>query len=831
MEKYYGNSWVKVIEDLDSDIHKGLYEDDCNLRRNIENNRIELPYSKGFFKLLLGVLRQRYLYVYLLFITFFFLNKFYLMGIVLSFLLIINIFFKLYNEIHKEKEIEILQNLNTSQVLVLREGIEKLVEAENLVKGDIVYFRKNSIIAADIRIIDSDNLKVDERGVTGDNLIKEKDAIKIEDKVSSIGEISNMIFRGSIIKEGSGKGIVVEVGKNTQLGKLVNIISNTNNKKDILIKSLEINLFKITLCLILVHAILILIFPGKLLDKTELFAQGVFAIGSILFPLIVLNYGKYYKKSLLEDNEIELNNFSILALIKDVKIFFMDKLGNISKKELYVEKLYTNEQIYLSNKIDSIDINIKRLIDISVLCNNAKYNGDNNFIKGDIYEVAYVKFGIDNSVYKGTLESSNRRKFQINNSFNGEIITTLNKNKKGYRANSRGKLESILECCTHILINGIEREITSEDIIKIKLADLNFSKEGLLTEAFAYRSFYYEPSKYENIESNLVFVGIIALENPLIDDAIDDINNILGEGVLPIIFTDENKLSAEFFGRKLGLVSEGEQVISGAELEYLNNEDLLKAVSKARIYCKVNPETKNKIVSLYNRDGYGFIAEGETLADLSIISLANLGIVKGKISMLLRKIGDVFIEKSSIKAFFDLKDRSKDIYESTKRGLNIYTIIMLSEIIFLNFQYLFGKGILYKEYFILMLNLFILFPILLLHSIYGKYSCMNKKVILRGTLFILIPIIAISFSKENYDVIGLVSIGGISILDTLINCKMFSKKNIKALNLFLISIFIYAVSIGVLVILNNFKFNIIEVVIEGWLLFIFLLADLIIRKW
>lgn len=831
MKKYYRSFWGEVVEDLNSNIHNGLYEEDCNLRRINENNKIDLPYSKGFLKLLLGVLGQKYIYAYLTFIILFLINKFYFMVIIFSLLLIINIIFKLHNEIRKEKEIEILQNLNTSQVLVLREGIEKLIEAENLVKGDIVYFRKNSIIAADIRIIDSENLKVDERGITGDNFIKEKDSIKIDEEVSSISEISNMLFRGTIIKEGSGRGIVVEVGKNTQLGRLVNIISNTSNKKDTIIKKLEKNLFKIIICLILLHFVLIVIFPGKLLDKIELFSQGIFAVGSIAFPFIILSCGKYYKKQILEVNEIEINNFSVLSLIKDVKIFFMDKLGNISKKKLYVDKLYTNEQIYLANKIDAKEINIKRLIDISILCNNSKYSNDNKIIKGDIYEVAYVKFGLDNTVYKGTLETENRRRFQLINSSSGEIITTLNKNKKGYRANSRGDLDKILNCCTHILINGIERELTSEDIIKIKLADLNFSKEGLLTEAFAYRSFNYEPTKYENIESNLVFVGIIALENPFVDDVVDDINSIMSEGILPIIFTDENKLSAEFFGGKLGLITEAEQIVSGVELEALTDKDMLKVVSKARIYFKVNPEIKNKIISLYNEDGYGFIAEGETLTDLSIVSLAKLGIVKGKISLLLRRIGDIFIDKSSIKAFFDIKNRAVEMDESIKRGLSIYSIIIMSEIILLNFQYFFRQGSLDREYYILLMNLFLLCPITLLNVIYGKYKYDDRRTILRGVLFILLPTIAISFSKENLGLIGFVSIGGISVLDSLINCRIFRRGNIKALNLFLVSVLIYLISIGGLIFLTGYKFNLIDIVIEGWILFIFILADLIIKKW
>lgn len=831
MEKYYSKSWIKVVEELNSDINKGLYEYDCSIRREIENNKISLPYSRGIFKLLLELVKQKYLIIYLIFIILFLLNEFYIMGAIIAILLFSNLAIKLHSEIKKEKEIELLQNLNTSQVLVLREGIERLVEAEDLVKGDIIFFRKNSIIAADIRIIESENLKVDERGVTGDNFIKEKDSIKIDYAVESISEISNMIFRGSIVKEGSGKGIVVEVGGNTQLGKLVNVISNTNNKSNFLIKNIENNIMKVVLCLLLVQAIVVLVLPGKITNKNELLAQGIFSVISIVFPFIFLYYNKSFREKVLEEDNIELNNTSAISLVNDVKIFFMDKIGNISKKELFVDKLYTNEQIYLSNKIDIADINIKRLIDISILCNNSKYNIDNKNIKGSIFEVAYVKFGEENSINKQRLEGLNRRKFELINSSDRGMATTVNKNRKGYRSNSRGNLESILSCCTHILINGIEREITSEDIMKIKLADLSFSKEGLLTEAFAYRSFNYEPSKYENVESNLVFVGIIALENPLVDDVVDDINKMIDSGVLPIIFTEESTISAEIFGRKIGLISSEDQITSGMELESLNEEELIKVVSKARIYCKVNPEIRIKIISLYNNDGYGFIAEGENLADLSIVSLANIGIVKGKVSTLLRRIGDVYTEKSSIKTFFILKNRENEIKVAVKTGLSIYAIITLAEIIYLNFQYYFLNGNLTKEYYIILMNLLLITPVILLNILCENNSYKGKKVILKGVLFALLPVVAAYFIKNSFDIIGFLFIGGITIIDTIINCNIFSRNNLKYIKLLLVTLLIYGLSLTALIMLLGFKFDLIILIIVGWILFIFTIADLIIKKW
>lgn len=832
MKSYYSNSWTKVVDSLGSNVNKGLYEYDCNLRKEEGGgNKISLPYSKGIFRLVLGMLRQKYLYVYLLLITFFILNRFNIMGVLTIFLLLFNLGFRLYHEISKEKEIEILQNLNTSQVLVLREGIERLIEAEDLVKGDIVYFRKNSLIAADIRIIESENLKVDESSVTGDRFLKDKFSTKLDSEVASVGEMNNMLFRGTVVKEGSGKGIVVEIGNNTQLGKLIRIIDNSKSKNNIIISKIEEILFKLVLCLIIVQAIFIVIFPGKLIDKKQLFAQGVFAIICILIPFIIIYYGKYIKEKILKEDGIELTNFSALNLVNDIKIFFLDKLGTITKKELYIEKLYTNEQIYRSNSIDITDINIKRLLDISLLCNNAKYNSENNWSKGNMFEVAYVKYGIENSIFKGNLERENKRKFQITTDSNQNMMTTLNKNRNGYRANSRGSLEEILNCCTHILINGIEREISSEDIMKIKLVDLNFSKEGLITEAFAYRSFNYEPSEFENIESNLVFAGIIALENPLIDDVVDDIGNIMDQGVLPIIFTDENKISSEIFGKKIGLITSSEQITTGVELESLNIEEMLKVVSRTRIYCKLNPEQRNKIVSLYNTDGYNFSIEGETLGDISLISLANVGIVKGKLSMLLKKIGDIYTYNSSIKAFFKLKEKHNEVEEGIRKGISIYVIAILSEIIFLNFKYLLTSGIVVDEYFIILMNFLMLSPIILINMIYGNDVYKGKKVFFRGTLFCIIPIVAIYFIKDNYDIIGFLLIGGMLIIDSLINCRIFKRGNLNGLKLLIITMLIYIVSLFILIMITKFTYSIIVTIVLAWLIFIFLLGDLIIKKW
>ena len=828
MEKYYTDTCFNVVSNLDSDIDRGLKEYECIVRREKENNKIDLPCSKRKLKIILEVLKEISIYVYLLFIIVYIVNDKYIMAGILNLILLVNIAFKIYDEIKYENKINLLENLNKAYVSVIREGHKRLVEIEELVKGDIVYFKKNSVIGADLRIIESENLKVNEISVTGEELIKEKHSTKLDRKVKDISEINNMLFRGSIIKEGFGKGIVVEVGNKTEFAKLIKVMKNKKN--NLLVKSIQNNIFKILLCLILFQVIVTLILPRTFTEKKDLLLQGIFIMISIPIPIILNQYNKYLKIKVLNENKIEINNLSILKDIDNIKIIFINKLKNITKNELYVDKLYTNEQIYSVNKIDISDINIKRLIDISIICNNGVYNRDISYIKGDLFEKAYMTLGVDNSIHKPKLDALNIRKLQIPISKDRNIQTTVNKYKKYYRANIRGNVESILERCTHIIVNGIEREINAEDLIKIKLADVNFSKEGLITEGVAYRNFNYEPSIQENIESNLVFVGIIALENPIIDNIADDINLLIKNKILPIIFTDNNKISAEVLGKRISLINNEEAIVCEGDLVGLNNKEFLKRVSNARIYCDLSLKMKNKIVSLYKKDGYDFVIEGNSLVDLSLITLSNIGVVKSKISKILESLGDIYTEENTIKSFIELKKISSNVEESINRGLLIYTILTLCNLIFLDINYLVSN----RENFNLLNQIignFLIIPcIILLNSVYGKYIKNNKILIFKTLEYIIIVIGGTFINKEKYSFIYFLIVSVISIIDIIINSNKVNNKNYYKGKWILLLLIGISILIGINILILNLALDIINLMIILWLIIIFLICDFIIRK-
>ncbi|MGL5354544.1 MAG: hypothetical protein ACRDA5_14690, partial [Clostridium sp.] len=689
-------------------------------------------------------------------------------GLINFLLLIFNIGFKVYYEIKVDNTVEKLQNLNRSKVVVLREGIERVVEASELVKGDIVLVKKNSFIAAELRIIKSSGLKVDERSITGEDFIKEKFDNKIHGQASSLGEITNMLFRGSIVKDGTGMAIVVETGNNTELGKLMASINKEHVNKHSMLKKIEDIILKLMLCLILVEIILYLVLPGRMLNKREVFMYGLFCIVNVCIPLIIIIYGKSIKKDLLED-DIEIINFSAFNLAKDIKVIFLSKYGTLTKEELYFEKMYTNEGIITNRQIDIKDINIRRILDISLLANDAKYNNDNNWSKGDMYEIAYVKYCTEQRIFKSSIDGKNVRKFQIPKDTNKSVVTTVNKTEKGYRANSRGSLDGILEFCTHILINGIERPITEEDIEKIKLADLCFSREGLLTEGFAYRSFSYEPSKSENIESNLVFVGLIALENLFVEGVTEDIERLMDSGVLPIMITDDNKIVAEIIGRKIGIVSSSKEVISGVELSALSEKELYKVISRTRVFCRLTPELKTKIISIFNEDGFKVAVEGETLGDLSVVNTAHLSIVKGKASLLLKQCADLYTKENGLKAFFKVIEKGLTLDESIKNAINVYSTLVIGQIIALNFFYAFVEQRLFSAYTIVFMNFFLLTPIILLVMNCGKEEFNNKKKYIRIILFSAVPLLSIFFLSEFNEFAAYIILGGMTIVYGVVN--------------------------------------------------------------
>ena len=284
------------------------------------------------------------------------------------------------------------------------------------------------------------------------------------------------------------------------------------------------------------------VYTGQDVQKNYI-STALFALGCFPVAIIANLFLKSVVKRFLKEN-IEIINFSVFNLIKDVNILFLDKVGAISKKEMIVKKIFINNNVISTNDPYLKEITFDRIVEISLICNNAIYNASDDSGKGELDELAFLSYAAKKKIYKASIDSKNSRTLEIPMDSDKRFLTVVSKLNRRYRANTRGNLDDVLEQCKYIMIEGVERELTEEYKAIIKETDMNLSIEGLITEGFAYRNFSYEPSKDENIESNMVFVGIIGLENPLEENLENSINRIKDKAIVPILFTEESKLSA-----------------------------------------------------------------------------------------------------------------------------------------------------------------------------------------------------------------------------------------------------------------------------------------------
>jgi magnesium-transporting ATPase (P-type) len=834
LEKYCNSSWAEIVELLNSNIQQGISENDCEaLGLKFGTNKIDLPSRNKLYKHIFSALKQKSMGVYILIAIILFVLKSYLLGGLVTLSIMVNLIMLIIHTTKRDKEISALERLNSADTVVIRDGVQKIVKSEELVIGDIVRFDVNSVVPADLRIISADDLKVDEKSITGETFHKEKFETKIIGSISSLTDMKNILFKGSAIKSGRGIGIVISVGNSTQLGRMLAMLTYASNRKHNFGKMISKFLEKYLLTYFVAIIIFGLYFvysgfdPQKHYISIALFALGFFPI-TIIAKLVFNNVVKEFLKE-----NIEIINFSVFNLVKDINILFLDKVGAISKKEMIVKKLFINNSLVLSNDPYVKETTFDRIVEISLICNNAVYNiGDETGGKGELDELAFLNYSAKKKIYKSSIDSKNSKILEIPMDSDKRFITVVSKVNKRYRANTRGNVDSVLDHCTHIMVEGVEKELTEEYKARIKEIDMSLSIEGLITQGFAYRNFNYEPSKSENIESNMVFVGVIGLENPLEESLEESINRIKDKAIIPILFTEESKLSAITNAQKANIIRNKNQVVAGIELDSLNQQELKDLLYRVRVFCRVNPEIKSKIVSLFIRDGHSVATTGETLGDLPALNLSNVGIGKGKASSMVKKVSDVYIQENYLEGFFKIRDFSKVFANNIDRGFKIYFMTILAELLVLIGSLLMGQTADLNLFNVLIINGILFIPLSLMILLKDGRYISNNEMIFRGLILSIITMISIyGVDEKEGAIVPLVILSIGALLFTFFNGNISIRRNSYEFIMGLVALLIIIIGSVGIILINNFIPREIIFLELGVSMIILIIFEILARKW
>ena len=517
MFEWYEKSWSEVIKELDSNSYYGLYEEQIEPhRKEYGENRIAVPITRSLFYYILMQFKEIWvLFLFLCFIALICFKLFLAAGIVFIVIFLNNICISL-EEYNNGKNIRELQRLNRGHARVIRNGRTMKITSEELVVGDIVIIGEQESVLADIRVIEANDLKVDECSVTGEKFLSDKYESKISDKEISLSDMKNMLFKASTVINGDVTGIVAAVGMQTQIANIMKLLLEQNEKR-ISFKSILNSILNVFTKFSLVGILAVSIYIYQWNKNLLYVIKQIFIIGASAFPVgfcfIVWLISVLVINELKKNNNVNFKNLLSIEKFSKVSVICTDKVGGFSRDRMDIVKAYgSNGVIKLDEESlkEGIDGNLFRMLNIGLLCNDTKsIDGKIENSKDDLVEISITRFAEQSGISKKEVEKNHNRIFQISFDTERRIMTTVNKKDKNYRANVKGAVDSIIERCTHIMKNGVEVQITEDDIQNIRDADISMSNDSLSVTGFAYRNFNYEPSLIDEVHAYDAYMSTI----------------------------------------------------------------------------------------------------------------------------------------------------------------------------------------------------------------------------------------------------------------------------------------------------------------------------------
>ena len=555
--------------------------------------------------------------------------------IIIMAVIIINSIIGTVQEVKAQTSLEALKKLSSPESTVIRDGKHVRVKASELVVGDIVVLEEGDTVGADIRLIESSNLKANESSLTGESVPVEKDASVVFSSSVAIGDRVNEVYMSTPITYGRGKGIVVNTAMKTEIGKIAKALDNDEEELTPLQKVLE-KLGKILgiICAIIVVVVFVVdalwIISGGVDAMKNLnswidallssIALAVAAIpeGLATVVTIVLSIGV---SRMVKANTI-VRKLPSVETLGAVSVVCSDKTGTLTQNKMTVLEAYTLDLYYKTEDFVENNTNkdLRLLAKGMSLCSNASVDEG---LYGDPTEIALVAFANQFNMHKKDLEKATPRINELPFDSVRKMMTTLSNDNGNIIHYTKGALDSILKHTNRILDKGEIRSITKEDIDKIYEANSYFSDKALRVLALAY------DNKEKIEEENLIFIGLVAMIDPPRAEAKPAVSKFKEAGITTVMITGDHKDTAFAIASELGIVETKDQCIMGEEIDKLSEEELKEVCKTCRVFARVSPENKVSIVKAFKANGNICAMTGDGVNDAPSLKAADIGIAMG----------------------------------------------------------------------------------------------------------------------------------------------------------------------------------------------------------
>lgn len=623
-------------------------------------------------------------------------------SIIILMVVVVNSILGVVQEGKAEKAIEALQKMSSPYSKVRRNGQVMQIKSEEIVPGDIVLIEAGDAVPADMRIIEASSLKIEEASLTGESVPIEKaaDAIPPSDKDIPLGDRRNMANMGTNVVYGRGEGVVVSTGMSTEMGKIANIISSTEEEKTPLQK--------------------------KLAGLSKVLSVAVLGICIFIFVFGVLRNGGFSGDNVLETFLLAISLavaaipeglVAVVTVVLSIGVTKMSKRNSIIRKLTAVETLGCT-QIICSDKTGTLTQNkmtvvdsfgdVQKLAASMALCNDAALSGENGEVIGEPTESALVRYAFDMGINKNELEKTMPRVAEAPFDSVRKMMSTVHKTENGkFIQYTKGAPDELLKNCTHILTKDGVVPLTDKHRTEILNENKRMANKALRVLASAMKETDSLPSDIspESLEHDLTFIGLAGMIDPVRPEVKAAIEKCRQAGIRPIMITGDHKDTAVAIAKELGIISDENQAITGAELSEISDSEFEEKVKNYSVYARVQPEHKVRIVTAWKKRGKITAMTGDGVNDAPALKSADIGVGMGITGTdVTKNVSDMVLADDNFASIVYAVEEGRRIYDNIRKSIQFLLSSNLSEVIALFIATLRGF-ILFSPIHILWINL------------------------------------------------------------------------------------------------------------------------------
>ena len=611
--------------------------------------------------------------------------------IIIMVVVIINAVLGVYQESKAEKAIEALQEIAAATSKVMRDGKLVDVKSEDLVVGDIVILEAGDSVPADCRIIENASMKIEEAALTGESVPVDKTSEVIDTEGADdvpLGDRKNMCYMGSNVVYGRGRAVVVATGMATEMGKIADALTEAKDEETPLQQKLN-QLSKVLSVIVLGICVFIFAFD---IVRALIVGDSITFSSTLSFFMVAVS---------LAVAAIPEGLAAVVTIVLSIGVTKMSKRNAVIRKLTAVETLGCT-QIICSDKTGTLTQNKMTVVEYKggneellatamALCCDAELQEDGT-VKGEPTEAALVAYADKLGLKKYELEEKSPRVGEAPFDSGRKMMSTIHETPNGFVQYTKGAPDVVLSRCTSALVDSKRVPMTDELRARIIADNKEMADKALRVLCAAMRVHTEKPSnEAAELEKELCYIGLTGMIDPVRPEVVDAIKECRDAGIRPIMITGDHKDTAVAIAKSLGIISDANQAITGAELNKISDEDLDRRVEEFSVYARVQPEHKVRIVKAWKKKGKITAMTGDGVNDAPSIKNADIGVGMGITGTdVTKNVADMVLADDNFATIVSAVEEGRRIYDNIRASIQFLLSSNLSEVLSIFFATILG---------------------------------------------------------------------------------------------------------------------------------------------